>query len=73
MKNDFDDLCAPKETNEDNDYDSADHDFGPPDFEMPENSDMNIDGNPHGEKVSKLDIDISPYSTDCVSVTLGPM
>ncbi|PHU01743.1 hypothetical protein BC332_31530 [Capsicum chinense] len=50
VKNDFDDLCAPKETNEDNDYDSADHDFGPPDFEMPENSDMNIDGNPHGEK-----------------------
>lgn len=49
VNNDYDDLFSPKEKNEDNDYDSAEHDFGPPDFDMPENADMN-DATPHGEK-----------------------
>ncbi|KAK4354978.1 hypothetical protein RND71_027172 [Anisodus tanguticus] len=47
---DYSPLYSPKEKNEDNDYDSADHDFGPPDFDMPENADMNNDATPHGEK-----------------------
>ncbi|XP_010314712.2 condensin-2 complex subunit H2 isoform X2 [Solanum lycopersicum] len=47
---DYDDFCTPNEKNEDNDYDSADHDFGPPDFDMPENADMNSHATPHDEK-----------------------
>ncbi|CAN4104694.1 unnamed protein product [Withania somnifera] len=50
VNNDYDDLCSLKEKNGDNDYDSADHDSGPPDFDMPENADMNNDASPHGEK-----------------------
>ncbi|XP_049398990.1 condensin-2 complex subunit H2 isoform X1 [Solanum stenotomum] len=50
VNNDYDDFYTPNEKNEDNDYDSADHDFGPPDFDMPENADMNNNATPHGEK-----------------------
>lgn len=71
MNNDYDDLYTPKEKNEDNDYDGADHDFGPPDFDMPENVDMNSDATPHGEKVSYLDKDVFPCSIDHVSLKLA--
>ncbi|KAK4374476.1 hypothetical protein RND71_005153 [Anisodus tanguticus] len=47
---DYSPLYNPKETNEDDDYDGTDHDFGPPDFDMPENADMNNAATPHGEK-----------------------
>lgn len=71
MNNDYDDFYTPNEKNEDNDYDSADHDFGPPDFDMPENADMNNNATPHGEKVSNLDKDVSQYSKDHVSLKLA--
>lgn len=50
VNNDYDDFYTPNEKNKNNDYDSADHDFGPHDFDMPENADMNNDATPHGEK-----------------------
>ncbi|CAN4094949.1 unnamed protein product [Withania somnifera] len=50
VNNDYDDLRNPKEKKEDKDYDSADHDFRPHDFDMPENADMNNDTTLHGEK-----------------------
>ncbi|XP_059312654.1 condensin-2 complex subunit H2-like isoform X2 [Lycium barbarum] len=50
-----------------NDYDSADHDFGPPDFDMPENADMNSNATPHGEKESHLPFDIYEYGVRVLS------
>ncbi|XP_016470818.2 condensin-2 complex subunit H2-like [Nicotiana tabacum] len=51
--NDYDVLNSPTEKNENDYYDSADHDFGPSGFDMPENADMNSDATPFGEKHDK--------------------
>lgn len=68
--NDYDVLNSPTEKNENDYYDSADHDFGPSGFDMPENADMNSDATPFGEKVGKLDMDVFPYINDYVSLKL---
>ncbi|XP_059632760.1 condensin-2 complex subunit H2 isoform X2 [Cornus florida] len=46
----FDAFSNSKDDNEDNGYDSGDHDFGPPDFDMPENTYMYEEEYLHPEK-----------------------
>ncbi|XP_009791888.1 condensin-2 complex subunit H2-like [Nicotiana tabacum] len=50
VNEDYDDLFSSKENNEENEYDSGDHDFGQPDYDVPELADANEDVTQHGEK-----------------------
>ncbi|KAK4380063.1 hypothetical protein RND71_001925 [Anisodus tanguticus] len=47
---DYDCLFGPKKNNEENEYDSGNHDFGQPDFDVPESEDANEDVTQHREK-----------------------